>query len=1017
MLTYACVDEYGLVGPVGAMGAPPTVIQKERDALLAIYDALDGPNWVRNGTWEGGAGGWRGAPDSVAVGEWFGVRVDSKGRVTKLELRRNRLAGDLPFDELAKLRFLEMAYFCCTPNEITGTLDGIGSLSKRLWYFEVGENSLTGGIPSDIRKLTGLRELILSDNQLDGVIAPAIGDVSNLEVLWLHRNNLTSLPRQLGQLKNLRKLTASENNITSPFHHAWTRMEALEYINLSDNEMTGGLPPSLKGMKNLQNLRIARNKFTGALPDLQTVPTLINFEASDNAFSGRIPAFGESLEHLRVGGNDLSGPLPIVENSVLKTLIVSYNPGLEGYVPHAYTSMPIALGVLYSTGLCIPPSADYDALRSVVAVPWSCDRTYSGSYIDRLALDRTFGNLGGEDWATQWDTVSVAGDRHGVTVSGDYVTEVDLSDNNLSGEIDESLSWLDGLIALDLSGNADLEGALPVAFTSLALTSLDLSGTDICVPPTSDFSSWLATIGSANTQECDNRKKAIIEIWPSMNQAIQRITKKQAGQVSLIAGRNARLRVWVTANKRGVYESPDVVAEVGNLLRHGVYKTYTIAAPTGELISRQDLHGGAPSYDVTIPGQYVQPGLQVVLTVGDAQTPISQSGTQYTPVVVEVAPLELTIVPVYEVGEDQATRDIADAFAQDVDGSSSILKYGFPLRDVTVNAGTPFTTDADLSSDSDSWRLIMDLIWAKWEANGYDHGSGYWYGVNGQSTARGIAESAATVGTYRKYCADATGWVSCTKPNSAPVHGPGSSVSFGRATIMYLAHEVGHTLSLPHSPCGGPADPDPNFPYADGTIGQWGYDFYPSRNWDVPATVPDVMGYCSAQGGWLSDYNYEKVMAYRDTLSIAPDIIGTPTSLERGRAMVVSGIIENGQVQLQSPAFVREASVLPPRSEGPYTVDVIDATGGVVFSGSFAATKMEHVAETFLFTVSLPDEAVVAEITITGPGGRWTLSVADAAPVTVVRERSTGHIVGVFRRGPPPRELLARISHTGQSEA
>ena len=44
-----------------------------------------------------------------------------------------------------------------------------------------------------------------------------------------------------------------------------------------------------------------------------------------------------------------------------------------------------------------------------------------------------------------------------------------------------------------------------------------------------------------------------------------------------------------------------------------------------------------------------------------------------------------------------------------------------------------------------------------------------------------------------------------------------------------MLHEVGHNLSLRHAPCGDPSNPDPNYPYANATMGAgnrfiWGYD-------------------------------------------------------------------------------------------------------------------------------------------------------------------------------------------------
>jgi hypothetical protein len=89
-----------------------------------------------------------------------------------------------------------------------------------------------------------------------------------------------------------------------------------------------------------------------------------------------------------------------------------------------------------------------------------------------------------------------------------------------------------------------------------------------------------------------------------------------------------------------------------------------------------------------------------------------------------------------------------------------------------------------------------------------------------------------------------------------------------RQTTELVAHELGHTMGRRHAPCGAVAGPDPDYPYPAGIIGAHGHDLYtyslalaglPTAF--APAGASDVMSYCLP--AWISDYNYEALMAAR----------------------------------------------------------------------------------------------------------------------------------------------------------
>ena len=81
----------------------------DRQALTALYNATDGPNWRNSTNWL----------TDTPIAEWYGVETNERGRVTGLELAGNRLHGPVPPElvNLTALKNVELAR-----NVLTGCL-------------------------------------------------------------------------------------------------------------------------------------------------------------------------------------------------------------------------------------------------------------------------------------------------------------------------------------------------------------------------------------------------------------------------------------------------------------------------------------------------------------------------------------------------------------------------------------------------------------------------------------------------------------------------------------------------------------------------------------------------------------------------------------------------------------------------------------------------------------------------------------------------------------------------------
>ena len=246
------------------------------------------------------------------------------------------------------------------------------------------------------------------------------------------------------------------------------------------------------------------------------------------------------------------------------------------------------------------------------------------------------------------------------------------------------------------------------------------------------------------------------------------------------------------------------------------------------------------------------------------------------------------------------------------------------------------------------------------------------------------------------------------------VTGGGIAIRGGKSVVSNLssetmAHELGHSLSLSHAPCGAALGTDPFYPHAGGATGAWGYDFNTGSL--VPPSKRDIMGYCYPHA-WISDYHFNKSMNHRLRASTArtaaPAIASTEKSL-----LLWGGADADGEPELH-PAFVVDAPPALPQMEGPFRLVGHDENGRILFSMSFA---MQEVADgdggsMFVFAVPAPPEweEALASVTLTGPNGSATLGREGDTAAALLRDPATGRVRGILHDGADPS--LAQVAAT-----
>lgn len=1012
ILLAVCSDDPATTAPPAPPPPPPPVEPQavERAALMALYNATNGTQWHRHRNWT----------STGSIRDWQGVSTNSAGFVTELWLADNNLSGTLPpeLGDLIHLRQLDLA-----DNRLTGSIPReLGDLPQ-LRRLVLGSNELTGPVPPELGRLSQLTMLDLGDNGLTGTIPSELGSLPRLDSLLLHRNELTGpIPAELGNIGSLRRLLLALNQLTGPVPPELGNLANLTYMSLSRNELTGTIPLELAKLSAIRVLSVSRNNLTGTIPpELGDLATLEGLYLYQNQLSGPIPvSLGRlseletlwihdnglsgplieelgslaALEDLRAADNQLSGRLPrnLGEPRTLARLELEGNPDLAGLLPRSMIGLEFLQVLSYgATDLCAQIDEEFQEwLRTI---PEGSRTDCDPEQVERVALTDLHDLTGGPSWVTRdaWGTDAPLGDWHGVSTEDGRVVSVDLSANGLAGPLAAEIANLTELRVVDVAGNdlsggfpssiaglhelaelrlgrnPGLEGALPFALRGLERVRVLLHDeTGLCASPAPDFQAWYGTIEQTSGAVCDNPDQVTVAVpMVYLTQSVQAPSRS----VRLVARRDALLRAFVTAEEpRGFFE-PEVVAVFTGPDGSEVHRA-VMTRDANQIPAQADEGDLGLSYNALIPAEAVIPGVEMVVEVDPAETlPLTaESETRFPREgsdslhVVEVPRMQLTLVPVLAAEEpDSSVVEWVRGISAD-SPEVGLLKHAFPFAEFGVRRHEPYHTSLDLTTSAGQVSLFGEL-----EAlRASEGGTGYYYGV-------------------------ATNLGSVAGRGQLP-----GRVSVGVARPTTLAHEVGHNLSLRHAPCGDPSGVDPNFPYEDGSIGVWGYDF---RN---GSTVPpdrgkDIMTYCRTLP-WLSDYYFERVIDHRAELAADTASAQAAASDPPSEMLVLWGGAVDGDLWID-PAFSMRAAARVPEARGPYRVRGTASDGRPLFSLDFAASEDGHGGRHFFFTVPIEAgwEDELERITLTGPEGEAFADRADERRITVVTEPGTGRLRAILR--------------------
>ena len=203
----------------------------------------------------------------------------------------------------------------------------------------LSEAKLNGTIPPELGRLSDLQVLYLHRNNLTGEVPGTLNSLSKLRLLYLYDNGLTGISDELGPgMTELRRLFAERNDLTGEIPSGLGSMTNLDWLTLYSNQLTGEIPAELGGLTRLKRLYVHENGLTGEIPkELAGVSSLTHLLLHRNALTGKVSSeLGglTNLEWLSLYDNKLDGSIPSALGD-LSSLEVLYLHGndLEGPVP------------------------------------------------------------------------------------------------------------------------------------------------------------------------------------------------------------------------------------------------------------------------------------------------------------------------------------------------------------------------------------------------------------------------------------------------------------------------------------------------------------------------------------------------------------------------------------------------------------------------------------------------------------------------------------------------------------
>ncbi|KAL0011499.1 hypothetical protein SO802_006607 [Lithocarpus litseifolius] len=381
------------------------------------------------------------------------------------------------------------------------------NLTSQLTYLNISHNQIYGEIPYIPMILSYSSIIDMSSNHFKGLL-PCIS--SNVTFLDLSNNILSGsishfLCYKKNEPKKMEFLNLGKNLLSGKLSNCWMMWQSLYALNLGKNNFTGSIPKSIGSLVRLSYLHLDNNRFSRKLPSsLINCKELVTIDIAKNDFVGSIPSWIghrlSSLVILNLHSNNFQGYIPeeLCYLTSLQILDLSHNK-LFGSIPgcvHNFSAMATSKNSAYPF-LLYQSFREYGSqhFESQLVVIKGKDLEYSTTLQLVKIIDLSNNNLSGEipEEVTYLKGLQSLNLSFNILTGripekiGDLgsVESIDFSSNQLSGQIPQSMSSLTFLSQLNLSNN-NLIGKIPSSTQLQSLNESNFFGNKLCGPPLTD---------------------------------------------------------------------------------------------------------------------------------------------------------------------------------------------------------------------------------------------------------------------------------------------------------------------------------------------------------------------------------------------------------------------------------------------------------------------------------------------------------------------------------------------------